>query len=149
MTARALLREVDWSDERLEGPLLRLATIVAAKAAQLDNAVTWFDELKAISGVDASAAVQVSGALEGGRDLDAALAFLDPLLDERPLDPELLAQVVHLLVKNDQTERAVEYLRQASSQPGADGTGSSLLLARLYLEVGLEEEARLAYQAAL
>lgn len=149
MKAHALLTQVDWSDPRVEAPLLRLATIVAAKAAQLDPAVEWFGLLTAASELDPSAAVQVAHALNGGRDLESAISFLDPLIDERPLDAALLSKAIEILVAGDQLERAQAMLDEASAHKGAKNTGSSLLLARLYREVGNEAAATEAYQRAL
>jgi tetratricopeptide (TPR) repeat protein len=149
MKARALLLQVGWSDPLLEVPLLRMGTLVASRAAQLDMGIAWFAELRALGEFDSSAAVQLAAALNGGRDLDAAMAFLGPLLEDRPLEPALLATAVELLVQAEHHDQALALLATANANKNANSAGSSLLLAKLFRDAGDETTAIAAYERAL
>jgi len=149
ITARALLVSVGWSDPRLEAPLLRMGCVVAARAAQLDSGIAWFADLRALDEFDVSAAVQLATALNGGRDLESAMAFLAPLLEERPLEPALLAKAVELQLASNKDAEALAMLATASKKKGAGSAGSSLLLAKLFRDAGDEAAAIAAYERAL
>lgn len=149
MRGRATLKGAGWSDERAEGPMLELATLTAVRAGKLEPAATWFADWRALGTFEPGIAVQLASALAAANGVDAGVAFLDPLLEERPHDEAMLGRVVELLVTADRAPDALARVQAAAKKPGAEGTGPSLVLAPLFVRAGDPAAGRAAYEAAL
>lgn len=148
MRARTLLKKTGWSDERVEPQLVELSILTAVRASKVDEAQAWFAEWKAMDRFEPSVAVQVAKAIAEG-DKDAAIAFLDPLLKERPIDAAMLTEAVAILVAAKKTDQAVQRVEQAAAHEDASSSAVQLMLGHLYLELGEDGPARAAYEAAL
>lgn len=149
MKAHAVLTETGWSDPRVEVPLLQLAILSAVRSERIDAATSWFAAWRALDAFEASVAVQVASAIARTKDVDAAVAFLDPLLEERPLDSAMLTRVVELLVEAERPDEAKARLATAAKAENAGSSGSLLLFGSLQEQVGDDAAARTAYEAAL
>ena len=148
MRGRTLLENVGWSDERFEGPLLQLAILTAVRADKMAEAKLWFADWRAMDLFEPSVAVQVAGGL-AKTDADAGVSFLEPMLQERPLDPAMLTKVIELLLAADKPADALTRVKKASKAKGSGSSGSQLLLGHLYRMAGDDSASRAAFESAL
>lgn len=149
MRGRTLLENVGWEDERIEIPLLQLAILTAVRADKLDEAKSWFTDWRQMDAFEPAVAVQVAGGIAASGDVDGAVAFLEPLLQDRPTDPAMLTKVVEIFLEADRADSAHARVTIASKTKDAGTAAGSLVLGHLFQMVGDDVASRSAYETAL
>lgn len=149
LRAHAACDALGQADPERSGDLYALATRVHAQAGDLDLAQKDYAEVFRLRNRDDTGlAAMVGRKLGEAGQVDAALAFLEPVADRRPDDDRLLRTTVELLAEADRAEEALQRIDAASGRLATSVSGA-WLAATLYDSIGQVTSARRMWETVL